>query len=113
MELGEPRSSCPVPGCSRTLPTVARHVFWACSCGDRLEVSARRTPTYGRLGWNFQKFHSGPGMPTNDLLLKVMRLWTRRMRYFQRLGNSGILPYLRRFMPYGQSCSTGWKTRSC
>ena len=24
--------SCPISGCSRTLPTVARHVFWACSC---------------------------------------------------------------------------------
>ena len=71
--------------------------------GDRLEVSARRNSTYGRLGWIFQRFHSRPGMPSNDLLLKMMRLGTRSMRYFRRLGNSGVLPYLRRSMPYGQS----------
>ena len=76
--------SCPVPGCSRTLPFVGQHVFWTCSSVSRQwgHLLVKWSPLMGFnitdfnvrvFGLDLPEVRTRLGMLSNKPLLKLLR----------------------------------------
>ena len=124
IKLASPDLSCPVPGCSRTLPTVARHVCWTCSCARRhWELLLDRwRPPGGFSTTEFNVWAFGLDLP--EIPLKA---WDAIKRSFTqddeiRDAKHAVFPAARELWRFAVSTtihaiwserSTGWKTRPC